>query len=117
MGREFHHIKYIFEEETPLIEKVSIEEKEYLFNEIINKEIKIKFNETEKELGSKILKMHLINSIDNEEHNFEIISGTNIGILFPCFGYTRDIIFHENRNYKVKILSLRTKQTNEFSSQ
>ena len=107
-------LKYIFEKEKSLIEKVKIEEKEYLFDEIIDKEIKIKFNEIEKELGSKILKMYLINSYINEEHNFGIISGINNGILFPGIGYTRDIIFPENGTYKVEIIDMKSQEKKEF---
>ena len=78
-----------------------------------NKKIKINFNEYEKEFGSKILSLTMLNQNIERIYYFEVISGINIGILFPSFGLTRDIIFPDDKEYKVKIISSSSKK--EFS--
>ena len=106
-------IDYIFDKEKPYIDKILIENKEYLFLEMNNKKIKINFNEYEKEFGSKILSLTILNQNIERIHYFEVISGINVGILFPSFGLTRDIIFPDDKEYKVKIISSSSKK--EFS--
>ena len=98
-------IDYIFDDIKPDMDEIFIENKKYLIKEIINKNMNINFNEYEKELGSKILSMTLKNQCSERTHYFEVISGVNVGILFPSFGDTRDIIFPDDKEYKVKITS------------
>ena len=54
-------IDYIFDNVKSYIDKILIENKEYLFGEMNNKKIKINFNEYEKEFGSKILSLTMLN--------------------------------------------------------
>ena len=59
--------------------------------------------------------MTLINQYGKDTYyNFEVISGINIGILFPLEGYTRDIIFPEKGTYKVRIIYSLSKEVKEF---
>ena len=109
-------LDYIFDDKEASFNKILIENKEYLIESLNKKKIKINFNEIENELGSKILNISLINQYIKDDHHYcEIVPGTNHGILFPSLGYTIDIIFPENKTFKVKIISLIYKQTKEFN--
>ena len=81
-----------------------IDDKEYKINEKIL--AKIQFNDFEKEIGSKIVTIKLID-IDNESTDFsyfEVIPGENYGLLFPGrSGLTRDIIFPDNLLHNIMI--------------
>jgi len=108
------YLDYIFTNQKPFFNKIVIENKEYSFEEAKNKNLEITFSDIEKELGSKILKMALKHPYGQKDHNFEMISGINIGILFPGIGNTRDIIFPEVETYKVEISSIKYRQSKEF---
>ena len=105
---------YIFDQKEPCFDQILVDNKKYSFDEVKNKQIKLCFNEIEKEYGSKIAKLELKISNNFEIHNFEIISGLNIGILFPLRGCTKDIIFPDNNTYKIKIRDLSTHEVKEF---
>ena len=105
---------YIFDQKEPCFDQILVDNKKYSFDEVKNKQIKLSFNEIEKEYGSKIAKLELKISNNFEIHNFEIISGLNIGILFPLRGCTKDIIFPDNNTYKIKIRDLSTHEVKEF---
>ena len=81
-----------------------IDDKEYKINEKIL--AKIKFNDFEKEISSKIVTIKLID-IDNESTDFsyfEVIPGENYGLLFPGrSALTRDIIFPDNLLHNIMI--------------
>lgn len=97
---------YIFENIKPNFKKISVENKEYPIENLKDLKIKITFNDIELELCSKIVSLTLIfgdRDEDKESHYFEVIPGNLTGILFPSWGYTRDIIFSDNNNYNVKI--------------
>ena len=81
-----------------------VEDLEYKINEKIL--ANIKFNDFEKEMGSKIVTIKLID-IDNESTDFcyfEVIPGENFGLLFPGrSALTRDIIFPDNLLHNIMI--------------
>ena len=109
-------LNYIFENQKPIFSKILIDNKEYSLEEVNHKEIEINFNEIEKEIGSKILNIKLINEFSDDIQNFEIIEDKNTGILFPNFGCIRDIIFPliKNDKIKIKIISILDGQKIEF---
>ena len=109
-------LNYIFENQKAIFSKILIENKEYSLEEVNHKEIKINFTEIEEEIGSKILNISLKNQYKNKIQNLEIISGENVGVLFPTLGNTRDIIFPKNKydKLKVKIISTLDGQKKEF---
>ena len=91
-----------FQKESPSLEKIIIDQKEYGYSP--EKEIQINFNEIEKEIGLKIVKIQLKFTEVEEEHFFEILKGTKIiGYLLPRKGKTLDILFNENYKVKSKI--------------
>jgi len=96
-------LNYIFENEEPDFLKIIIEKKEYKLEDMNKKEILIKFNDIEVELGSKIIEIEFKYINIPETHYCEISPGNNYGILFPFKGYTRDIIFPEDQTYKAEI--------------
>ena len=96
-------LNYIFENEEPDFLKIIIEKKEYKLEDMNKKEIVIKFNDIEVELGTKIIEIEFKYINIPETHYCEISPGNNYGILFPFKGYTRDIIFPEDQTYKVEI--------------
>ena len=96
---------------------IIIENQEYKLDEIDNKEIKIKFNDFESDLDSKIINMTFIYNEEKESLIFEIIPGINRGILFPYFrGIVKDIIFLQKQKYKVEIQSWKTKKKYEIDN-
>ena len=99
-------LNYIFDNIQPNFHKIIIENQEFNIEEVNNKEIKIKFNDIESEIFSKIVKLQLIFKKNQSIHKFEVIPGINSGILFPSIGLTRDFIFPENQKYKINIISL-----------
>ena len=110
-------LNYIFENEEPdYFLKILIEKKEYKLEEVNKKEIAIKFNDIEVELGSKIIEIELIYINSHETHPCEILPGNNYGILFPYKGYTRDIIFPEDQAYKVEVQMTEYKKVLEIKS-
>jgi hypothetical protein len=108
-------LDYIFTNQKPCFIKIIIENKDYAFEEVIHKNLEITFNEIEKELGFKILKMTFKYPYGQKDHNFEMISGINTGILFPGIGKTCDIIFSKNETYKVEIYSIIFGERKEFN--
>ena len=99
-------LDYLFKNIKPYFSKILIDKKEYLLEEVDKKEIKIKFNDIEEELGYKTIKIGFINE-DNTKKMFEcdIIPGINNGILLPLQGTLRDIILPENNNnYKINLV-------------
>ena len=99
-------LDYLFKNIKPYFSKILIDKKEYLLEEVDKKEIKIKFNDIEEELGYKTIKIGFINE-DNTKEMFEcdIIPGINNGILLPLQGILRDIILPENNNnYKINLV-------------
>ena len=99
-------LDYLFKNIKPYFSKILIDKKEYLLEEVDKKEIKIKFNDIEEELGYKTIKIGFINE-DNTKEMFEcdIIPGINNGILLPLQGTLRDIILPENNNnYKINLV-------------
>ena len=108
------YLDYIFTNQKPFFNKIVIENKEYSFEEAKNKNLEITFSDIEKELG-KILKMALKHPYGQKDHNFEMISGINTGILFPGIGKTCDIIFSKNETYKVEIYSIIFGERKEFN--
>ena len=96
-------LNYIFENIKPDFLKIIIDNDEYKIEDLNKKEIVIKFNEIEEQLGSKILEIKFINEYNQESYYCEILPGNNYGILFPYEGFMRDIIFPEDQVYKVKL--------------
>ena len=96
-------LNYIFENIKPDFLKIIIDNDEYKIEDLNKKEIVIKFNEIEEQLGSKILEIKFINEYNKEIYFCEILPGNNYGILFPYEGFMRDIIFPEDQVYKVKL--------------
>ena len=96
-------LNYIFENMKPDFLKIIIDNDEYKIEDLNKKEIVIKFNEIEEQLGSKILEIKFINEYNQESYYCEILPGNNYGILFPYEGFMRDIIFPEDQVYKVKL--------------
>ena len=110
-------LNYIFENEEPdYFLKILIEKKEYKLEEVNKKEIAIKFNDIEVELGSKIIEIELIYINSHNTHHCEILPGNNYGILFPYKGYIRDIIFPEDQAYKVEVQLTEEKKVLEIKS-
>ena len=98
-------LNYIFEDIKPFYSKIIIEKKEYKLEEVNKKNILIKFNDIETELGSKIINITFSFSEEKKEPFYcEIIPGMNKGILFPYLGSIHDIIFPENQTYKIEII-------------
>ena len=97
-------LDYIFENEQPDFLKIIIEKKEYKLEDVNKKQIVIKFNEIEKEFGSKIIEIELeYIYYPADTFHCEILPGNNYGILFPNRGFLRDIIFQEDQTYKVEV--------------
>ena len=96
-------LNYIFENMKPDFLKIIIDNDEYKIEDLNKKEIVIKFNEIEEQLGSKILEIKFINEYNQESYYCEILPGNNYGILFPYEGFMRDIIFPEDQVYKIKL--------------
>ena len=97
---------YIFENIKPKFNKILVENKEYPIENLKDLKIRIKFNDIESELCTKVVNLTLIfgdGDDDKESHDFEVIPGDLTGILFPSWGYTRDLIFSDNNNYNVEI--------------
>ena len=97
---------YLFENIKPKFNKISVENKEYPIENLKDLKIRIKFNDIESELCTKVVNLTLIfgdGDDDKESHDFEVIPGNLTGILFPSWGYTRDLIFSDNNNYNVEI--------------
>ena len=97
-------LDYLFENIEPSFSKILIDKQEYKLEDVDKKEIKIKFNDIEQELGYKTIEIGYIN-IYNVKVIFrcDILPGINKGILFPFVGVLRDIILPENKKYKVNI--------------
>ena len=101
----------------PTITSINIENQEYKLDEIDNKEIKIKFNDFESDLDSKIINMSFLYNNAIESQIFEIIPGINRGIFFPYYrGVVRDVRFFEKQKYKVEITSDETKKEYEINN-
>ena len=97
-------LNYLFDNINPEFEKIVIDKKEYQLKEVDKKEIKIKFNDIEAELGYKVIDISfIIKENEKESLQCEIMQGINYGILFPLIGSVRDIIFPEKKNYKINI--------------
>ena len=98
-------LDYLFKNIKPYFSKILIDKKEYLLEEVDKKEIKIKFNDIEEELGYKTIKIGFINEDNTKEMSeCDIIPGINNGILLPLQGTLRDIILPENnKKYKINI--------------
>ena len=96
-------LNYIFDNIKPSFSEIIIENKKYNLEDVNNKEIKIKFNDIESEICSKIVELQLIFKKRQPIHKFEVIPGINYGILLPSMGLTRDFIFPENETYMVNI--------------
>ena len=97
-------LNYLFDNINPVFEKIVIDKKEYQLKEVDKKEIKIKFNDIEAELGYKVIDISFIITENAKESlQCEIMQGINYGILFPLIGSVRDIIFPEKKNYKINI--------------
>ena len=97
-------LNYLFDNINPEFEKIVIDKKEYQLKEVDKKEIKIKFNDIEAELGYKVIDISfIIKENEKESLQCEIMQGINYGILFPYLGSIRDIIFPEKKNYKINI--------------
>ena len=91
-----------FQKESPSLEKIIIDQKEYEYSP--EKEIQINFDEIEEEIRLKIVKIQLKFTEVLEDHFFEILKGTKIiGYLLPRKGKTLDIILNENYEVKSKI--------------
>ena len=92
-----------FINENSSLEKIIIDQKEYGY--LPENEIQINFDEIEKEIGFKIVKIQLKFKEKLEEHFFEILKGTKIiGYLLPKKGKTLDIILNENCEVNSKII-------------
>ena len=98
-------LDYLFNNIKPSFSKILIDKKEYPLEEVNKKEIKIKFNEIEKELGYKAIELGFIYEDNKKEiYECEVIPGINNGILLPLKGTLRDIILPENnKKYKINI--------------
>ena len=94
---------YIFEEVKPKFTKIIIEKKEYKLEDVNKKEIVIKFNDIETELGSKIIEIGFEYKNSPRTHHCEISPGYNYGILLPSKGFISDIIFPGDQVYKVEV--------------
>lgn len=91
-----------FEKESSSLEKIIVDQKEYGYSPV--KEIQINFDEIEKEIGLKTVKIQLKFTELLEEHFFEILKGAKIiGYLLPRKGKTLDIILNENHEVNSKI--------------
>ena len=97
-------LDYIFNNIKPDFCKIFIDKNEYQLEKVDKKEINIKFNDIEAELGYKTIELGFLNK-HNEKVMFqcEIIPGINNGILFPFIGPLRDIILPDNKNYRINI--------------
>lgn len=92
-----------FIKENSSLEKIIIDQKEYGY--LPENEIPINFDEIEKEIGFKTVKIQLKFKEKLEEHFFEILKGTKIiGYLLPKKGKTLDIILNENCEVNSKII-------------
>ena len=96
-------LDYIFEDVKPKFTKIIIEKKEYKLEDVNKKEIVIKFNDIETELGSKIIEIEFKYKTSPRTHHCEISPGNNYGILLPSKGFISDIIFPEDQAYKVEV--------------
>ena len=96
-------LNYIFENIEPDFLKIIIEKKEYKLEDVNKKEIVIKFNDIETELGSKIIEIGFKFKTSPRTHHCEISPGYNYGILLPSKGFISDIIFPGDQAYKVEI--------------
>ena len=61
-------LNYIFESIKPDFLKIIIDNDEYKIEDLNKKEIVIKFNEIEEQLGSKILEIKFINEYNQESY-------------------------------------------------
>ena len=97
-------LDYIFNNIKPDFCKIFIDKNEYQLEKVDKKEINIKFNDIEAELGYKIIELGFLNKYNEKEiFQCEIIPGINNGILFPFIGPLRDIILPDNKNYRINI--------------
>ena len=91
-----------FQNANSSLKKVIVDNIEYEYS--LEKEIQIKFNEIEFEIGIKTVNIKLEFNGNYENHFFEIMKGTKIyGYLLPNIGKTLDILLNEQSKVNSKI--------------
>ena len=91
----------VIKSDKPLLNIVSVDGTEYELQDSMK--INLSFNEIEQEIGSKVVSLMLRKNNKEITHKFEVLEGDNYGILFTSHGKTRDLIFREADEIKVKI--------------